>query len=85
MVRGSEPSKVLGAAVRSARTRRGLTQEALARGAHVGTSTLRQVEAGNASGPSLYAVLRLVAALGEDVDLLESTLDACRSLCEAPR
>lgn len=83
----AKASRALGSAVRDARLRRGLTQEQVAASAGIGTSTLRQIEAGNAHGPSLFAVLRLVAALGEDLAILDEPLQVCvpESTAQSPR
>ena len=70
-------SRALGASVRSARTRSGLLQEQLAAAAGIGTSTLRQIEAGRAHGPNLFAVLKVLAAVGEPLDALLDTYAAC--------
>ncbi len=63
--------EALGARLRTARLRRGMTQEALAERIGVSIPTLGKLEAGNPS-TSLATVLRalVVLGLGDDIDRL---------------
>ncbi|WP_352230699.1 helix-turn-helix transcriptional regulator [Agromyces sp. NBRC 114283] len=61
----------LGECVRGARRAAGLRQEDLARKAGVGTSTLRLIESGSATGTSLFAIFRLLQACGVPLAALE--------------
>lgn len=66
----------LGACVRSARLAVGLSQEDLARRAGVGTSTLRQIESGSATGTSIFTVFRILDACGAPLTSLEAVFAA---------
>ena len=71
---GSDPLfAAFGAAVRALRTRRGLTQEALAERAQLHRTYVTEVELGRRN-VSLYNIGRLAAAL--DVSMLELIGDA---------
>lgn len=60
----------LAACVVSARHSANLTQEQLARAVGIGTSTVRQIESGNANGTSITTVLRILLATETPLDAL---------------
>ena len=80
---GSDPLfAAFGAAVRALRTRRGLTQEALAERAQLHRTYVTEVELGRRN-VSLYNIARLAAAL--DVPMMELIGDAeVRAASEGP-
>lgn len=68
--------EALAACVSSARHAAHLSQEELARAAGIGTSTLRQIESGKATGTSIFAVFRLLAASGSGLEALDAAFHA---------
>lgn len=61
----------LATCVSSARHAAHLSQEDLASAAGIGTSTLRQIESGNATGTSIFTVFRLLSAAGGSLEALD--------------
>lgn len=76
--RKSAEGVALGECLRSARTRAGLRQEDLARLVGMGTSTLRQIESGNATGTSIFTVFGILKAAGAPLAELDSVYSAAR-------
>lgn len=74
----------LGECLRSARARAGLRQEDLARLVGIGTSTLRQIESGNATGTSIFTVFRLLEAAGASLPALDKVFSATASTRPTP-
>lgn len=72
----SAAGAALAACVSSARRAAHLSQEELARAVGIGTSTLRQIESGKATGTSVFTVFRLLAATGCTLDALEAAFHA---------
>lgn len=66
----------LASCVSSARHAAHLSQEDLARAAGIGTSTLRQIESGNATGTSIFTVFRLLSATGSSLEALDDAFVA---------
>ena len=66
----SAAGEALAACVSSARRAAHLSQEDLARAAGIGTSTLRQIESGKATGTSIFIVFRLLSAAGSSLEAL---------------
>lgn len=66
----------LAACVSSARHAAHLSQEDLARAAGIGTSTLRQIESGKATGTSIFIVFRLLSAAGSSLESLDDAFVA---------
>ncbi len=60
----------LGRLIRNARDAKKFDQEKVARQVRIGTSTLRAIETGRVSGPSVYTILRLMSYLDIDPDEL---------------
>lgn len=75
----SAAGAALATCVSSARRAAHLSQEELARTAGIGTSTLRQIESGKATGTSVFTVFRLLAATGSTLDALDAAFDAVDS------
>lgn len=61
----------LATCVTSARHAAHLSREELARAAGIGTSTLRQIESGSATGTSIFTVFRLLSAAGSPLEALD--------------
>jgi len=72
----SAASEALATCVSSARHAAHLSQEDLARAAGIGTSTLRQIESGKATGTSIFIVFRLLSAAGSSLDALDDAFVA---------
>ena len=70
-----------GRVIRSSRTSRGLSQEALAEFAGLSRSYLGRIEHG-AAAPSIETMCRLADALGENLSYL---ISLCESECDGPR
>jgi len=62
----------LGHLIRNARVWRDLRQEDLARRCGISTATLRRIEKGDGTGPSVFVVVRLFHELGLELDRLEA-------------
>lgn len=62
--------KGLGRQVQAARTRAGLTQQALCQKADLSYSTLTKIERGAIKAPSIFTIQRIAAALGIELDEL---------------
>ena len=62
----------LGRLVRRTRIAQGLRQEDLARRCEIATATLRRIEKGDGTGPSVFVVVRLFHELGLELDRLEA-------------
>lgn len=72
----SAAGEALATCVSSARRAAHLSQEELARAAGIGTSTLRQIESGNATGTSIFTVFRLLSAAGSSLEALDDAFVA---------
>ena len=68
------PAGRLGRLIRRTRIARGLRQEDLARRCEIATATLRRIEKGDGTGPSVFVVVRLFRELGLELDRLEALL-----------
>ncbi|WP_354595637.1 helix-turn-helix transcriptional regulator [Frigoribacterium sp. PvP054] len=66
------PAARLGHLIRTTRRDRGLRQEDLARRASIATATLRRIEKGEVTGPSVFVVLRLLTELDLDAGHLRA-------------
>ena len=64
------PAGRLGDLIRNARVWRSLRQEDLARRCEISTATLRRIEKGDGTGPSVFVVVRLFHELGLELDRL---------------
>jgi transcriptional regulator with XRE-family HTH domain len=72
--RSSNPQPVLGAALRELRTKRGMTQEAVAQSAGITVAHLSAIERGLAN-PTWGAVAAIAGALGVPMGKLGSLTD----------
>jgi FMN phosphatase YigB (HAD superfamily)/DNA-binding XRE family transcriptional regulator len=61
--------KGLGRQVQAARTRAGLTQQALCERADLSYSTLTKIERGAIKAPSIFTIQRIAEAIGVDLDI----------------
>lgn len=74
----------LGACIKSARARTGFRQEELAAKAGVGTSTLRQIEAGSATGTSIFTIFRILDAANASLEDLHPVFESSRTGQRSP-
>lgn len=72
--------KGLGHQVQAARTRAGLTQQALCQKADLSYSTLTKIERGAIKAPSIFTIQRIATALGVELDELLGTSKPATSL-----
>ncbi|MBD8661399.1 helix-turn-helix transcriptional regulator [Frigoribacterium sp. CFBP 8754] len=66
------PAARLGNLIRTARVDRGMRQEDLARRSEIATATLRRIERGEGTGPSVFVVIRLLEELDLGVEHLNA-------------
>lgn len=70
----TRPPARLGHLVRSARVDQGTRQEDLARRSGISNATLRRIERGEVTGPSVFVVLRLLQELDLGLEHLETLI-----------
>ncbi|WP_399539858.1 helix-turn-helix domain-containing protein [uncultured Frigoribacterium sp.] len=68
------PAGRLGRLVRHARIAMGLRQEDVARRCEIATATLRRIETGQGTGPSVFVVVRLFRELGLELGRLDELI-----------